>query len=94
MPELGLLLRQYSSTMPGFHALSSTRCGSAPAGSLTYSSARIPSQEYFVTTTATSTTAVSNQPTAYACIGPVCSLPLTNPDALLDLLREQRAPRP
>jgi uncharacterized protein len=39
-------------------------------------------------------TAVSNQPTAYACIGPICSLPLTNPDALLDLLREQRAPRP
>jgi uncharacterized protein len=39
-------------------------------------------------------TAISNQPTAYACIGPVCSLPLTNPDALLGLLREQRTPRP
>ena len=35
-------------------------------------------------------TAVNNQPTAYACIGPVCSLPVTNSDALIELLRKQR----
>jgi uncharacterized protein YyaL (SSP411 family) len=29
-------------------------------------------------------------PTAYACLGPTCSLPLTEPDALLELLRTQR----
>jgi hypothetical protein len=33
---------------------------------------------------------VDDRPTAYACIGPVCSLPVTEPDALLDLLRRQR----
>ena len=32
-------------------------------------------------------TAVNGQPTAYACIGPVCSLPVTDPDAFIDLLR-------
>jgi hypothetical protein len=36
-------------------------------------------------------TAVDGKPTAYACIGPVCSLPVTDADALLDLLRQQRA---
>jgi uncharacterized protein YyaL (SSP411 family) len=36
-------------------------------------------------------TAVSGQPTAYACLGPQCSLPATEPDALLDLLRKQRS---
>ena len=35
--------------------------------------------------------AVGGKPTAYACLGPQCSLPLTEPDALLDLLRKQRA---
>jgi len=34
--------------------------------------------------------AVNNLPTAYACIGPQCSLPLTNGDALIELLRTQR----
>ena len=35
-------------------------------------------------------TAVNNQPTAYACIGPTCSLPVANGDALIELLRTQR----
>ena len=30
------------------------------------------------------------QPTAYACLGPQCSLPVTEPDALLELLKGQR----
>ncbi len=38
-------------------------------------------------------TPVNNEPTAYACIGPLCSLPVTDPDALVGLLREQRTPR-
>ena len=37
-------------------------------------------------------TAIAGQPTAYACIGPKCSLPLTQADALLKVLREQRSP--
>jgi uncharacterized protein YyaL (SSP411 family) len=36
-------------------------------------------------------TAVGGKPTAYACIGPQCSLPVTEPQALTDLLRMQRA---
>jgi len=36
-------------------------------------------------------TAVDGRPTAYACLGPACSLPVTDPDALLELLRRQRA---
>ncbi len=35
-------------------------------------------------------TAAGGKPTAYACLGPQCSLPVTEPDALLDLLREHR----
>ena len=35
-------------------------------------------------------TAVDGKPTAYACLGPQCSLPVTEPDALLELLRKQR----
>ncbi len=35
--------------------------------------------------------AVDGKPTAYACIGPQCSLPVTDPGALLELLRTQRA---
>jgi uncharacterized protein len=35
-------------------------------------------------------TAQDGKPTAYACLGPQCSLPITEPDALLDLLRRQR----
>jgi hypothetical protein len=35
-------------------------------------------------------TAIDGKPTAYACLGPVCSLPVTQPDALLELLRQQR----
>lgn len=34
---------------------------------------------------------IGGLPTAYACIGPQCSLPVTTPDALLDLLRQQRS---
>ena len=36
-------------------------------------------------------TQIEGKPTAYACIGPQCSLPVTDPDALLELLRTQRA---
>ena len=36
-------------------------------------------------------TALTGKPTAYACLGPKCSLPLTEPEALLELLRQQRA---
>jgi uncharacterized protein len=38
-------------------------------------------------------TPVNNKPTAYACIGPLCSLPVTDPHALIELLRAQRTPR-
>ena len=33
---------------------------------------------------------VDGKPTAYACIGPQCSLPVTEPDALIELLKRQR----
>jgi uncharacterized protein YyaL (SSP411 family) len=36
-------------------------------------------------------TARDGKPTAYACLGPRCSLPVTEPDALLELLRSQRS---
>jgi uncharacterized protein len=36
-------------------------------------------------------TAVGGKPTAYACLGPQCSLPVTEPAALVELLRKQRA---
>ena len=39
-------------------------------------------------------TAIDGKPTAYACIGPQCSLPVTAPEALLELLRKQRAATP
>jgi hypothetical protein len=39
-------------------------------------------------------TAVDGKPTAYACLGPQCSLPVTEPDALVELLRRQRAASP
>jgi len=39
-------------------------------------------------------TAAGGQATAYACLGPQCSLPVTKPDALLELLRQQRAAQP
>ncbi len=32
-------------------------------------------------------TATGGQPTAYACLGPTCSLPVTEPEALLEVLR-------
>jgi uncharacterized protein YyaL (SSP411 family) len=35
-------------------------------------------------------TPADGRPTAYACIGPRCSAPVTDPDALVDLLRAQR----
>ena len=35
-------------------------------------------------------TALDGKPTAYACLGPQCSLPVTEPDALLEVLRRQR----
>ena len=36
-------------------------------------------------------TAIDGKPTAYACLGPICSLPMTEDRALADLLRQQRA---
>ena len=36
-------------------------------------------------------TALAGKPTAYACLGPQCSLPVTEREALLDLLRRQRS---
>ena len=36
-------------------------------------------------------TALAGKPTAYACLGPQCSLPVTDPDALLELLQQQRS---
>ena len=38
----------------------------------------------------TGKSAVGGQPTAYACLGPQCSLPVTPPAALVELLRKQR----
>jgi hypothetical protein len=35
--------------------------------------------------------AVAGTPTAYACLGPQCSPPVTDPEALVELLRRQRA---
>jgi uncharacterized protein len=37
-------------------------------------------------------TALAGNPTAYACIGPTCSLPLSEAGELLKVLREQRSP--
>ena len=34
--------------------------------------------------------AVDGKPTAFACLGPQCSLPVTEPEALVELLRKQR----
>jgi len=39
-------------------------------------------------------TAIEGRPTAYVCRGPVCSLPVTDPDALEALLLEGRDPAP
>ena len=36
-------------------------------------------------------TALAGKPTAYACLGPQCSPPVTEPEALVELLRRQRA---
>jgi uncharacterized protein YyaL (SSP411 family) len=36
-------------------------------------------------------TALAGRPTAYACLGARCSLPVTEPEALVELLRRQRA---
>ena len=36
-------------------------------------------------------TAQDGKPTAYACLGPQCSLPVTEPDGLLEVLRRQRS---
>ncbi len=38
----------------------------------------------------TGKSAIDGKATAYACLGPQCSLPVTDPEALLDLLRKQR----
>jgi uncharacterized protein len=34
--------------------------------------------------------AIDGKPTAYACLGPQCSLPVTEPEALVEVLRKQR----
>ena len=36
-------------------------------------------------------TAIDNKPTAYVCIGPQCSAPVTEPAALVEAVREGRA---
>jgi uncharacterized protein YyaL (SSP411 family) len=38
----------------------------------------------------TGKTALDGKPTAYACLGPQCSPPVTEPEALVELLRRQR----
>jgi len=38
----------------------------------------------------TGKSAIDGKATAYACLGPQCSLPVTEPDALLEVLRKQR----
>jgi hypothetical protein len=38
----------------------------------------------------TGKSAVGGKPTAYACLGPQCSLPITEPEALVEALRRQR----
>jgi uncharacterized protein YyaL (SSP411 family) len=38
----------------------------------------------------TGKSALAGQPTAYACLGPQCSLPVTEPEALVEVLRKQR----
>jgi uncharacterized protein len=35
-------------------------------------------------------TAVDNKPTAYVCIGPQCSLPVTEPAALVETIKAAR----
>jgi uncharacterized protein YyaL (SSP411 family) len=42
----------------------------------------------------TGKSASGGQPTAYACIGPQCSLPQTDPSAFAEVLRTQRSPAP
>jgi hypothetical protein len=37
-------------------------------------------------------TPVDGKSTAFACLGPQCSLPVTEPDALLEVLKRQRTP--
>jgi uncharacterized protein len=38
----------------------------------------------------TGKSAIDGKPTAYACLGPQCSLPVTEPEALVEVLRRQR----
>jgi uncharacterized protein YyaL (SSP411 family) len=38
----------------------------------------------------TGKSAIDGRATAYACLGPQCSLPVTEPEALLEVLRTQR----
>ena len=40
--------------------------------------------------TLTGKSAIGGKATAYACLGPQCSLPVTEPEALVELLRKQR----
>jgi uncharacterized protein YyaL (SSP411 family) len=51
----------------------------------------IPAGQPLVSPALTGKTALAGRPTAYACLGPQCSLPVTKPEALLELLRRQRA---
>ncbi len=36
-------------------------------------------------------TAIDSKPTAYVCLGPQCSLPVTDPAQLVETIREVRA---
>jgi uncharacterized protein YyaL (SSP411 family) len=51
----------------------------------------IPAAQPFANPTFAGKTAVGGKPTAYTCLGPQCSLPVTEPEALVELLRVQRA---
>jgi hypothetical protein len=50
----------------------------------------IPAGQAFASPALAGKTALSGKSTAYACLGPQCSLPVTEPDALVELPRKQR----
>jgi uncharacterized protein YyaL (SSP411 family) len=51
----------------------------------------LPAEQPLASPALASKTVVEDKPTAYACVGPQCSLPVTDPEALSELLHRQRA---